>query len=102
VPLRIDFSTRGELIAAGKTVAELCRILDLDTLHYLSIEGLLEATGSPMRSTGSVKPALMAVTPFGLTTGYPKGVSKVPETALSEVHCRVYSGSQLVLSPPAM
>jgi len=41
----IDFSTRGELIAAGKTEAELCRVLDLDTLHYLSIEGLLEATG---------------------------------------------------------
>jgi amidophosphoribosyltransferase len=41
----IDFSTRGELIAAGKSVAELCRILDLDSLHYLSIEGLLEATG---------------------------------------------------------
>ena len=43
----IDFSTRGELIAAGKTQEELCRILDLDTLHYLSIEGLLEATGVP-------------------------------------------------------
>jgi len=43
----IDFSTRGELIAAGKTVEELCRILGLDTLHYLSIEGLLDATGVP-------------------------------------------------------
>jgi amidophosphoribosyltransferase len=43
----IDFSTRGELIAAGKTQDELCRILGLDTLHYLTIEGLLEATGAP-------------------------------------------------------
>jgi amidophosphoribosyltransferase len=43
----IDFSTRGELIAAGRTEEELCRLLDLDTLHYLSIEGLLEATGVP-------------------------------------------------------
>ncbi len=41
----IDFSTRGELIAAGRTEQELCRILGLDSLHYLSIEGLLEATG---------------------------------------------------------
>jgi amidophosphoribosyltransferase len=41
----IDFSTRGELIAAGKTEQELCRVLGLDSLHYLSIEGLLEATG---------------------------------------------------------
>jgi len=43
----IDFSTRGELIAAGRTENELCRLLDLDTLHYLSIDGLLEATGVP-------------------------------------------------------
>ena len=33
----IDFSTRGELIAAGKSEEELRRSLDLDTLHYLSI-----------------------------------------------------------------
>jgi amidophosphoribosyltransferase len=43
----IDFSTRGELIAAGKSQEDLRRILDLDTLHYLSIEGLLAATGVP-------------------------------------------------------
>ncbi|OPX19198.1 MAG: amidophosphoribosyltransferase [Desulfobacca sp. 4484_104] len=41
----IDFSTRGELIAAKKTVAELRDYLGLDSLYYLSIEGLLEATG---------------------------------------------------------
>jgi len=41
----IDFSTRGELIAARKSVAELTDFLGLDSLHYLSINGLLEATG---------------------------------------------------------
>jgi amidophosphoribosyltransferase len=41
----IDFSTRGELIAAEKSQKELCDILGLDTLYYLSLEGLLEATG---------------------------------------------------------
>ncbi len=41
----IDFSTRGELIAANKTVQELRDILGLDSLYYLSLEGLLEATG---------------------------------------------------------
>jgi amidophosphoribosyltransferase len=41
----IDFSTRGELIAANKTVEELRDILGLDSLCYLSLEGLLEATG---------------------------------------------------------
>lgn len=41
----IDFSTRGELIAAKKSVKELEEFLGLDSLHYLSIEGLLESTG---------------------------------------------------------
>jgi amidophosphoribosyltransferase len=41
----IDFSTRGELIAARKSVEELRDYLGLDSLHYLSIEGLLQATG---------------------------------------------------------
>ncbi|MBW2440621.1 MAG: amidophosphoribosyltransferase [Deltaproteobacteria bacterium] len=41
----IDFSTRGELIAAKKTVEELKDYLGLDSLHYLSIPGLLESTG---------------------------------------------------------
>ena len=41
----IDFSTRGELIAAQKTVEELKGYLGLDSLHYLSINGLLQSTG---------------------------------------------------------
>jgi len=42
----IDFSTKGELIAAKKSIEELRKFLDLDTLHYLSLEGLLESTGA--------------------------------------------------------
>ncbi len=41
----IDFSTKGELIAARKSVEELKDFLGLDSLHYLSLEGLLESTG---------------------------------------------------------
>ncbi len=41
----IDFSTRGELIASKKSVDELKGYLGLDSLHYLSINGLLESTG---------------------------------------------------------
>jgi amidophosphoribosyltransferase len=40
----IDFSTRGELIASRKTVEELRAFLGLDSLYYLSIDGLLNAT----------------------------------------------------------
>ncbi|MFP4308697.1 MAG: amidophosphoribosyltransferase [Desulfococcaceae bacterium] len=41
----IDFSTKGELIAASKSVQELSDYLGLDSLHYLSLKGLLGATG---------------------------------------------------------
>jgi len=41
----IDFSSKGELIAAGMSVDELTRHLGLDSLHYLSLEGLLASTG---------------------------------------------------------
>ncbi len=41
----IDFSTRGELIAASKSVEELRDFLGLDSLAYLSLRGLLDSTG---------------------------------------------------------
>jgi amidophosphoribosyltransferase len=40
----IDFSTKGELIACDHSVAEIQEMLHLDSLHYLSIEGLLAGT----------------------------------------------------------
>jgi amidophosphoribosyltransferase len=46
----IDFSSRGELIAASKTVEEIREFLGLDTLYYLSLEGMVEATGYPADS----------------------------------------------------
>ena len=39
----IDFSSRGELIAAQCTLPEIVNRLDVDSLHYLSIDGLLRS-----------------------------------------------------------
>ncbi len=39
----IDFPTRKELVAATHSVEEIKKFLGLDTLHYLSLEGLLRA-----------------------------------------------------------
>ncbi|PIE58855.1 MAG: amidophosphoribosyltransferase [Desulfobulbus propionicus] len=43
----IDFPTNSQLIAAGSTVDEIRDYLGLDSLTYLSIDGLVEATGLP-------------------------------------------------------
>ncbi len=39
----IDFSSKGELIAANQKVEDIARFIGLDSLHYLSIEGLLSS-----------------------------------------------------------
>ena len=41
----IDFPSSTELIAAKKSVEEIREHLDLDTLYYLSLEGMIQATG---------------------------------------------------------
>jgi amidophosphoribosyltransferase len=42
----MDTGTRGELLAANLTVDEIRDYLDVDSLAYLSLEGLVEATGA--------------------------------------------------------
>jgi len=41
----IDTPTRKELIASSHTVHEICRYLAADSLGYLSLDGMLKATG---------------------------------------------------------
>ncbi len=41
----IDFPSPGQLVANAKTISEIAEYLGLDSLHYLSLEGLVKATG---------------------------------------------------------
>jgi len=43
----IDTPTRGELIASQKSIDEIKEYLGVDTLHYLTIEGLLSCVDDP-------------------------------------------------------
>jgi amidophosphoribosyltransferase len=43
----IDTPTRGELIAANSSVEEIRQFLEVDSLGYMSVEGLLASTGLP-------------------------------------------------------
>ncbi|AGW12127.1 amidophosphoribosyltransferase [Megalodesulfovibrio gigas] len=43
----IDFSSKGELIAAYNAIDEIARFIGLDSLHYITIEGLLSAVSHP-------------------------------------------------------
>jgi amidophosphoribosyltransferase len=44
----IDFATRAELIANGLSSDEICRSIDADSLGYISLEELVDATTVPM------------------------------------------------------
>jgi amidophosphoribosyltransferase len=43
----IDFGTKEELVAAQRSVEQVRQHLSVDTLHYLSVEGMIAATGQP-------------------------------------------------------
>ena len=43
----INFSSRGELVAANHPLEALPGLLNLDSLHYLAIEGLLNSVSEP-------------------------------------------------------
>ncbi|WP_225579415.1 amidophosphoribosyltransferase [Nocardioides donggukensis] len=44
----IDFASRAELVANGLAVDEICRSIGADSLAYISLEELVEATEVPM------------------------------------------------------
>jgi amidophosphoribosyltransferase len=56
----IDFSTRGELIAARKTVEEIRDYIGLDSLGYLSMDNLVKRRTSP---EDLASPALTIIVP---------------------------------------
>ena len=49
----IDMSTREEMIAHGRTTAEVAAELGCDSLHYLSLAGVYEAVGGRARPTAT-------------------------------------------------
>lgn len=45
----VDFASRDQLIAHGRSVEEIREFLGVDSLHYLSLEGLLSCVNRPRR-----------------------------------------------------
>ena len=43
----IDFPDRSKLMAANYSHEDICKYLNADSLHYLSIDGMVKATGLP-------------------------------------------------------
>ncbi|MHC4871237.1 MAG: amidophosphoribosyltransferase [Planctomycetota bacterium] len=43
----VDFATRGELMAANHNIREMENMLEIDSLRYISVDGLLASTSQP-------------------------------------------------------
>ncbi|MFC1948132.1 amidophosphoribosyltransferase [Chloroflexota bacterium] len=43
----VDMATRSELLAAQKSIPEICEFIGADSLGYLSVEGLIKSIGIP-------------------------------------------------------
>jgi amidophosphoribosyltransferase len=48
-PFGIDMKTRDQFLARGRTDAEIAKIIGADSVGYLSMEGLEEAIGLPLK-----------------------------------------------------
>jgi amidophosphoribosyltransferase len=46
----VDFATRDQLIAHGRSVEDVRKFLGVDSLHYLSLEGMLACMNRPAKS----------------------------------------------------
>jgi len=74
----IDFSTKGELIAASKSVEELRDYLGLDSLSYLSLRGLLDSTGIENPETNFCKACFDGCYPVEFDEQLSKNCMEIP------------------------
>ena len=77
----IDFSTKGELIAARMSVEDLRDFLGLDSLHYLSLEGLLQSTGIQNPENCFCKACFDGCYPVAFDDSLSKDCLEFPQTA---------------------
>jgi len=81
----IDTPVRNELIASSHTVQEIATYLRVDSLAYLSLAGLLEATGQGDRYCDAC-----------FTGNYPVSFSEIPDKMVFDDHA---GGEELKVKP---
>ncbi len=81
----IDTPVRKELIGSSHSVEEIATYLRVDSLHYLSLEGLLEATGEGDRYCTAC-----------FTGDYPVPFDTEPDKAVFDRHAE---GAEIILKP---
>lgn len=81
----IDTPVRKELIASSHTIAEIAAYLRVESLHYLSLDGLLEATGQGDRYCTAC-----------FSGRYPVPFASEQDKAVFDRHAR---GARIILEP---
>jgi amidophosphoribosyltransferase len=94
----VDFASRAELIANGLSTDEICRSIGADSLGYISLEGLVEATTVPMAQL--CRACYDGVYPIELPDSVHLGKHVLEQTALPILPPPVASTGVDVETPP--
>ena len=78
----MDTGSRGQLLAANLEVEEIRQYLKVDTLSYLTLDGLVEAIAAP--GAGFCNACLTGEYPVAITASAAKGVLDVETPAAGE------------------
>ena len=78
----IDFATRAELIASGLGVEEIHRSIGADSLGYVSIEGLVQATA--VEESKLCTACFTGVYPITIPTDLSEGKMRLEITEVSK------------------
>ena len=93
----MDTGTRGELLAANLTVEEIQDYLGVDTLSYLSLDRLHEATGAP--NAGFCSACLTGEYPVEIPVALSKAVLELPsnDTPAASPTINLFDGAEAEL-----
>jgi amidophosphoribosyltransferase len=80
----MDTGSRGELLAANMDVEEIRQYLGVDTLSYLTLEGLLEAVGTP--GAGFCTACLTGEYPVAIRSSAAEGVLDLADKDVEDHH----------------
>ena len=78
----MDTGSRGQLLAANLEVEEIKDYLGVDTLSYLTLDGLVEAIGAP--GAGFCNACLTGEYPVAITSPADRGVLETPVALVDE------------------
>ena len=92
----MDTGSKSELLASNLTVQEIEEYLDVDSLSYLTLDRLMEATGAT--NAGFCAACLTGVYPVQIPENLSKEILEI-KSSQSEIETPLHAGKEQILFP---